>query len=95
MGTPDNEQWLFGAHRTGPHSGRSTQGLAGAPDCPVSPDRGQIKNFLGMFETNQIPTYKHTKEHLLGQVLAPSHILSQFSQYCAIGYVVFRKISKW
>jgi hypothetical protein len=39
--------------------------------------------FLGNFEPS--PTYKHTKEHMLGHVLVPSHILSHFSKYCAIG----------
>jgi hypothetical protein len=47
-------------------------------------------NFSRDFEPNQIPTYKPTKEHLLGQVLEPSHILLYFSKYCAIGYIFFR-----
>jgi hypothetical protein len=48
-------------------------------DCPVSPDRGNFEifqNFLSNFQPNQIPTYNHTKEHLLGQVLALSYIFS-------------------
>jgi hypothetical protein len=69
--------------------------------CPVhtalfgEPRLREFWNVSEIFASIQIPTYKHTKEHLLGQVLAPSHILSYFSKCFAIGYVVFRKISKW
>jgi hypothetical protein len=87
MGTPDSAQSQSGAHQTRPHNGRSPRGPAGAPnivecsvwctpDCPMNPDWGQLDIFVGIFEPNQIPTYKNTKEHILGQVLAPSHIPS-------------------
>jgi hypothetical protein len=67
-------------------------GLSG--EAPLCPDRDDFENPFPDCTLNLIPTYKHTKEHLLGQVYAPSHILSYFSKYFAIGYVVFRKIVK-
>jgi hypothetical protein len=48
---------------------RGSTRAAGAPDCPVNPERGDFEIFtifLSNFEPNQIPTYKHTKEYLLG-----------------------------
>jgi hypothetical protein len=59
----------------------------------VRPNREKFDNLLDC-APNQILTYKHTKERLLGHVLAPSYILSYFSKYFSIGYVTFSKIIK-
>jgi hypothetical protein len=55
------------AHRKGSSCARAVSAQCSVrctPDCPVSPDRRKIWNFLislSSFQPNQIPIYNHTK----------------------------------